>query len=154
MKWWKLIASVLLCEMAGVVGSITTYPNIVGWYSALNKPFFTPPNWAFGPVWVTLYLLMGVAFFMVWNKGLNKKTMPALQIFGIQLGLNVLWSIVFFGFQAIAAGLVVIILLWFTIAWTIARFLKVSKPAAWFLVPYIAWVTIAAALNAGVFILN
>jgi tryptophan-rich sensory protein len=97
---------------------------------------------------------MGVAFFMVWNKGLNKKTMPALQIFGIQLGLNVLWSIVFFGFQAIAAGLVVIILLWFTIAWTIARFLKVSKPAAWFLVPYIAWVTIAAALNAGVFILN
>jgi tryptophan-rich sensory protein len=154
MNWWKLIASIFLCQMAGAIGSLATFPNIAGWYLALNKPFFTPPNWAFGPVWLTLYLLMGIAFFMVWNKGLNKKTRPALQIFGIQLALNTLWSIVFFGFQSIFAGLVVIVLLWLAILWTMARFWKISRPAGWLLVPYIVWVTIATALNAAVWLLN
>jgi tryptophan-rich sensory protein len=154
MNWWKLIASIFLCQMAGAIGSLATFQNIAGWYLALNKPFFTPPNWAFGPVWLTLYLLMGIAFFMVWNKGLNKKTRPALQIFGIQLALNTLWSIVFFGFQSIFAGLVVIVLLWLAILWTMARFWKISRPAGWLLVPYIVWVTIATALNAAVWLLN
>jgi tryptophan-rich sensory protein len=140
--------------MAGAIGSLATFQNIAGWYLALNKPFFTPPNWVFGPVWITLYLLMGIAFFMVWNKGLNKKTKPALQIFGIQLGLNTLWSIVFFGFQSMLGGLVTIVLLWLAIAWTIAKFWKISRPAGWLLVPYIVWVTIATALNAAVWLLN
>lgn len=154
MNWWKLIASIFLCQMAGAIGSLATFQNIAGWYLALNKPFFTPPNWVFGPVWITLYLLMGIAFFMVWNKGLNKKTKPALQIFGIQLGLNTLWSIVFFGFQSMLGGLVTIVLLWLAIAWTIAKFWKISRPAGWLLVPYIVWVTIATALNAAVWLLN
>ena len=154
MNWWKLIASILLCQLAGAIGSLATVQNITGWYLTLNKPFFTPPNWAFGPVWLTLYLLMGISLFMVWNKGLNKKTRPAIQIFGLQLGLNILWSIVFFGLQSIFAGLVVIVLLWLAILWTKLRFWKISKPAAWLLVPYIVWVTIATALNAGVWLLN
>jgi len=154
MNWWKLIASILLCQLAGSIGSLVTFSSITGWYLTLNKPFFTPPNWAFGPVWLTLYLLMGISLFIVWNKRLNKKTRPAIQIFGLQLGLNILWSIVFFGFQSISAGLVVIVLMWFAILWTMLRFWKISKPAAWLLVPYIVWVTIATALNAGVWLLN
>ena len=155
MNWWKLIASIFLCQLAGAIGSLATFQNIAGWYLTLNKPFFTPPNWVFGPVWLTLFTLMGIALYLVWMQGLKKKKVKqAMQIFGLQLGLNTLWSIVFFGFQSIFAGLVVIVLLWLAILWTMLRFWKISRPAGWLLVPYIVWVTIATALNAAVWLLN
>ena len=155
MNWWKLIASIFLCQMAGAIGSLATFQNITGWYLTLNKPFFTPPNWVFGPVWLTLYTLMGIALYLVWMQGLEKrKVKQALQIFGLQLTLNSLWSIVFFGMHGLAAGLFVIVILWLAILWTITRFWKIDRTAAWLLVPYIVWVTIATALNAGVWLLN
>jgi len=155
MNWWKLIASILLCQLAGIIGSLATFSSITGWYLALNKPFFTPPNWVFGPVWITLYTLMGIALYLVWMQGLKKKKVKqALQIFGLQLILNSLWSIVFFGMHGLAAGLFVIVILWLAILWTIIRFWKIDKRAGWLLVPYILWVTIATALNAGVWLLN
>jgi len=152
MNWWKLIGCVLLCQFAGTIGSVFTFGQIATWYLALNKPFFTPPNWVFGPVWLTLYALMGIALYLVWESKKSKK--QALQVFGLQLALNALWSIIFFGAESIMLGLVVIVLLWLSILWTIAKFWKIDKRAGWLLVPYIVWVTIATALNAGVWLLN
>jgi len=152
MNWLKLIGCVLLCQFAGVIGSVFTFNNIAAWYVSLNKPFFTPPNWVFGPVWLTLYTLMGIALYLVWQSGTSNK--QALQVFGLQLALNTLWSIVFFGAKSIALGLVVIVILWLAILWTIAKFWRIDERAGWLLVPYIVWVTIATALNAGVWLLN
>jgi len=152
MNWLKLIGCVLLCQFAGVIGSVFTFNNIAAWYVSLNKPFFTPPNWVFGPVWLTLYTLMGIALYLVWTAGKSNK--QALQVFGLQLALNTLWSIVFFGAKSIALGLVVIVILWLAILWTIAKFWRIDERAGWLLVPYIVWVTIATALNAGVWLLN
>ena len=88
----KLIVAILVCQLAGAVGSIFTAPSISTWYVSLQKPFFTPPNWVFGPVWITLYFLMGVSAFLVWNGGFESKEVGrALSIFGVQLVLNVLW---------------------------------------------------------------
>lgn len=154
MNWLKLVGCVLLCEFAGVIGSVFTFGQIATWYLALNKPFFTPPNWIFGPVWLALYALMGISLYLVWATGGGKKLKQALQVFGLQLALNSLWSIVFFGAESLLFGLVVIILLWLAILWTIAKFWRIDSRAGWLLVPYIIWVTIATALNAGVWLLN
>ena len=155
MDAFKLIISILICQFAGVVGSIFTYPAISGWYGSLAKPFFTPPNWAFAPVWLTLFALMGISLYLVWAQQSTKVSAnKGLKFFKIQLALNVLWSIVFFGLQSPVLGLVVIVLLWFAILYTILEFWRASRNAAWLLVPYIVWVTIAAALNAGVWLLN
>jgi benzodiazapine receptor len=151
----KLVAFILLCEFAGIVGSFFTTPSIGTWYATLQKPWFTPPNWLFGPVWITLYFLMGVSLYLVWEKGIKKKDVKvALYIFGIQLVLNVFWSILFFGLQSPLYGFVEIVVLWTVIAITIFKFYKVSKKAAILLMPYIAWVTIAATLNYYVLVLN
>ncbi len=152
MNWLKLIASILLCQLAGAIGSLATFSNITGWYLALNKPFFTPPNWVFGPVWIILYTLMGIALYLIWQSKASKR--PALQVFGFQLFLNALWSLVFFGAHEMLGGLIVIVLLWLAILWTMVKFWKMDKRAGWLLVPYIVWVTIATALNAGVWLLN
>ena len=148
----KLIISIVICQLAGAIGAIFTTPKIGTWYAALHKPLFNPPNWIFGPVWITLYTLMGIALYLVWESKKSKK--QALQIFGLQLALNALWSMVFFGAESILFGLVVIILLWLAILWMIVKFWKIDERAGWFLVPYIVWVTIATALNAGVWLLN
>ncbi|MBE0478445.1 tryptophan-rich sensory protein [Candidatus Aerophobetes bacterium] len=151
----KLVASIALCQLAGVIGSIFTVPAIRTWYVTLKKPFFTPPNWVFSPVWITLYCLMGISLFLVWRKGVRTPGVKeALLIFAIQLILNALWSIAFFGFKSPLAGLVVIIILWVTILFTIISFAKVSRAAGLILIPYIVWVTIASALNASIFFLN
>jgi tryptophan-rich sensory protein len=119
------------------------------------KPWFNPPNWLFGPVWTILYALMGIALGLVWDKGIAKKEVQtAIMVFGVQLALNVLWSIVFFGVQSLFYGLVIIILLWVVIAVTIVVFYKVSKKAGLLLIPYICWVTIATLLNLYVWLLN
>ena len=151
----KLLISIIVCECAGLIGSIFTTSAIPTWYASLQKPAFTPPNWLFTPAWTTLFLLMGIAAFIIWRKGLDdRQVRTALIIFAIQLVLNILWSIAFFGMEAPLYGLIVIILLWFAILITILSFWKISSAAAWLLVPYILWVSFATALNTSIWLLN
>ena len=151
----KLIVSLAICQIAGFLGSLLTTPSISTWYTGLKKPFFTPPNWVFAPVWLTLFVLMGIAAFLVWRTGLeNPQPRRALMLFSVQLALNISWSGVFFALRSPLAGLVVIAILWITILMTILSFLKVSRPAGLLLLPYIVWVSAATALNASIVIMN
>ena len=154
----KLIISLLLCLLAGYLGSIFTTPAIAGWYSTITKASFNPPNWIFAPVWTALFLLMGISLYLVWTKGeiksKRKLIKPALWAFGIQLALNVLWSILFFGMKSPFYAFIDILVLWAAIFMTIRAFGKVSKAAAWFLLPYILWVSFAVILNLSIVLLN
>jgi tryptophan-rich sensory protein len=151
----KLIFAVLISEFAGLVGSLFTFPSIVGWYAGLRKPWFTPPNWLFGPVWVTLYFLMGVSLYLVWKKGIDRKgARRAVGMFCVQLALNALWSVLFFGLHSALYGLICIAALWVAILATMVAFYGVSKKAVVLLLPYILWVTVAMALNYYVWLLN
>ena len=149
----KLIISLIIPQLAGVVGSLFTMNSISSWYTTLEKPEFTPPNSVFGPVWITLYFLIGISLYLV-STSKNQKSRTPLIIFGIQMILNAIWSIVFFGLESPIFGLFVIVTLWCTIGLTIGSFWKVSKPAAYLLLPYIIWVSIATYLNYGIWILN
>lgn len=141
--------------MAGIIGSLFTAASIPTWYATLTRPELSPPNWIFAPVWTTLFALMGIAAFLVWNKGLKRRDVRiALGIFSIQLILNTLWSIIFFGMQNPGAAFIEITFLWVAILATIIAFGKISKVAAWLLVPYILWVSFAAYLNYSFWILN
>ena len=151
----KLVISIVACQCAGLIGSIFTMPAISTWYETLAKPSFTPPNWLFAPAWVTLYVLMGVAVFLVWRKGLGIKNVKAALItFLVQLVLNALWSALFFGAKSLVGGAVVIVLLWIAILFTILRFFKISTAAGGLLIPYILWVTFASALNISILALS
>ncbi|MFH1541625.1 MAG: TspO/MBR family protein [bacterium] len=146
---------VLVVFFAGFIGQLFTFPSIATWYAALNKPFFNPPNWIFGPVWTTLYLMMAVAAYLVWQKGWGDKSVrTALFIFLIQLMLNSLWSILFFGLHQPIWAFIEIIFLWSAILLTILRFKKLSQPAAWLLIPYLLWVSFASLLNLFIVMLN
>lgn len=153
--WFKLISAVVISEVAGVIGSVFTISAIPTWYAMLAKPALNPPAWVFGPVWTTLYLLMGIAAFLVWRNGWDGKGVKAaLSLFAIQLILNALWSILFFGLHTPAWALVEIIAMWVVIVATIVAFAKISRPAAWLLVPYILWVSFALYLNWSIWRLN
>ena len=150
-----LIAFILLAQLAGVIGSYFTMQNIPIWYDGLAKPSFTPPGWFIGAVWIALYTLMGVAAYLVAQKGLDsKQTKLALSIFGFQLAINMIWSFAFFGLQSPVLGLVVIVLLWFAIVETIILFAPISKTASWLMLPYILWVSFAAFLNLEILLMN
>lgn len=150
----KLAASVILCQIAGFLGSLFTTPAIPTWYATLKKPFFTPPNWIFSPVWISLFILMGISLFFVWRRTDHPKFKIAFIFFFVQLILNILWSIVFFGLRSPLLGLVDIVLLWIAILFTIFNFLKVSKFAGALLLPYLVWVSFATLLNFSLWILN
>jgi translocator protein len=151
----KAIICILLCLSAGGIGSAFTASAIPEWYATLNKPFFSPPNWLFAPVWTFLYILMGLAAALIWQKDLqNPKVRSALVVFLVQLILNLVWSVLFFGLRSPLYGLVDILFLWAMILVTIAQFSKVSLPAAMLLIPYMLWVTFASGLNLGIFLLN
>ena len=151
----ELIISILACQGAGGIGAIFTTPTITTWYAGLKKPAFTPPNSVFGPVWITLYLLMGIAVFMVWRQGLSEEgARIAFIVFWVQLGLNVLWSVVFFGLKSLLGGVVVIFALWILILASIIEFFRISPAAGGLLIPYIVWVSIAASLNVSLYTLN
>ena len=154
----KLILSIGLCLGAGVLGSIftTQAPPAGGltWYTTLNKPFFSPPNWVFGPVWTVLYILMGVALYLVISDKGKVIREKAIQIFAIQLVLNVAWSVIFFGFQNPVLALVDIAALWIAIFLTIKSFSKINKLAGNLLIPYLLWVSFATILNLSIVILN
>jgi translocator protein len=152
---YKLVISILVPLLVGGTSSFFTIDAIKGWYTTLNKPFFTPPNWLFGPAWTTLYILMGISFYMIWNNvESNKYRNKAYLFFAIQLILNFFWSIIFFYFQNPLAGLIEIILMLFAIIMSIFYFSKISKIAAWLLVPYVCWVSFATALNLAIWHLN
>jgi len=149
-----VLISVLIAEAAGAIGSIFTVFGIKDWYVYLEKPFFSPPNWIFGPVWTALYFLMGVAAYLVWKERKNIEVREALFIYGGQLVLNAFWSVIFFGFRNIGGAFLEIIFLWGFVLATMIYFARVSKIAAWFLLPYILWVSFAAVLNFSLWILN
>lgn len=151
----RLVISIVVCEGAGLIGSIFTASAIPIWYASLVKPYFTPPNWLFAPAWGTLYLLMAISAFIVWRTGLDKRQVRvALGIFVLQLVLNVLWSLAFFGLRSPLFGVIVILALWLAILLTIVRFFPISRAAGALLLPYIGWVTFAAILNISIRLLN
>jgi benzodiazapine receptor len=153
--WLALIAAVLISQLAGIIGSVFTFQSIPTWYAGIQKPDFNPPSWVFGPVWTTLYTLMGIAAYLVWEKGIKKKGVKqALVVFGVQLILNAIWSILFFGMQNPFLAFIEIIFLWISIVATIFLFYKISKTAGYLLVPYILWVSFAAILNFYIWQLN
>lgn len=144
----KLIISIVICQLAGIIGAFFTTDSIPTWYNSLNKPEFNPPNWLFGPVWTILYLLMGISLFIIWKEDLkNKNVKNAFAIFIVQLIVNLLWSIVFFGMHSISGGLIVIIVLLVIIIITIVKFKKISFTASILLIPYLLWVCFATILN-------
>ena len=152
---YKLVISVVGCELAGIVGSAFTIPAIPTWYATLNKPTFSPPNWIFGPVWTLLYFLMGLSFYLIWRKGWNNKEVKvAGKYFLAQLGLNFIWSPIFFGLKSPALALLVIIAMWALIVMTIKKFHPLSKLASYLLIPYLLWVSFASVLNTAIVILN
>lgn len=151
----KCIASIAVCEFIGIISVPFTIASIPTWYATLNKPPFSPPNWIFGPVWTTLYLMMGVSLYLVWMKGLkNKKGKVALLFFAVQLLFNFLWSLLFFGAHSPLLALIDIFLLLYTIVIVMVKFNKISKPASYLLLPYLLWVSFATLLNFSIVILN
>jgi translocator protein len=146
--YFKLIICLAVPQLAGFIGTLFTRSEIRTWYRVLDQSALTPPNWTFGVVWTILYILMGISAFLIWNKGLHKKHVKfALGIFILQLVMNTLWSILFFGLHNPAAALVDIISLWLAIIATMLASSPVSKKATWLLVPYLLWVSFATYLN-------
>ena len=151
----KLAVAIVVTQLAGIIGSLFTFSAIPTWYATLTKPALNPPSWVFGPVWTTLYVLMGVSAFLIWQKGWQRKDVKvALSVYGIQLILNALWSIVFFGMQSPGLALVNIALLFISIVLTMILFYKLSRPAMYLLIPYILWVSFASYLNYAIYALN
>jgi benzodiazapine receptor len=157
----KLVIAIVVSQLAGIIGSVFTVSSIPTWYAMLQKPSFSPPNWIFGPVWTTLYFLMGVAAFLVWSSyskatdgQTQKRIKVALWVFIGQLILNALWSVIFFGLKNPGWAFVEIILLWLAIVGTIIVFSKISRLAVFLLLPYILWVSFAGYLNYSIWMFN
>ena len=152
----KLLLSVAVPFFIGLFGSFfTTADTLNNWYAGLRKPPFNPPDWIFGPVWTMLYIMMGVAAFLVWRKGLEDKVVRiALACYIVQLTLNAIWTPLFFGLQSPLLGLIDIVLLINAIIVTIFAFFQISRPAAILLIPYLAWICFATVLNASLYFLN
>jgi len=149
----KLIICLIVPMLVGGISGVATVAGIKDWYVHLNKPFFNPPNYLFGPVWSILYLLMGVSLFMILqSKSITKK--KAISIFFVQLFLNFWWSFLFFKFQLLGISLIEIVLMWLSILWMIIEFKKINKTAAYLQIPYLAWVTFASLLNLAIWYLN
>jgi tryptophan-rich sensory protein len=152
----KLIIALILPQLAGILGSLFTTPAIDGWYQTLNKPVFTPPNWLFAPAWITLFILMGISLYFVYITEPKKQDHKDIFItfFYIQLLLNFLWNVLFFGLQNPLLGLIEIVLLIFTVGVTILYGFKIKKVSGYLLLPYLLWLLFATALNVGILVLN
>jgi len=153
--FWKLIIAILVCEVTGILSSFISIGDMHPWFETIKKPSWNPPGYLFGPVWTFLYLLMGISFWLIWNiKTDTSGKRLAMLFFGIQLFLNFWWSLIFFKYHSPQWALVEILLMLLFIFATFFQFYKISKPAAWLLAPYIAWVSFASYLNYTIWILN
>lgn len=177
-KFFKLIVAIVVSGLAGAIGAIFTTPAISGWYVNLVKPELSPANWVFAPVWTTLYALLGISLYLVWENNWQIKNhiferkqktwnylsesfwtgawqkQNVIAIFSVQLFLNVLWSFIFFGLKSPGLAFFEILALWFAIIYTIVNFYRISKASAYLLSPYILWVSFAAYLNYAIWVLN
>lgn len=150
-----LIASILVAQTAGIIGSFFTLEAVETWYTTLARPLLSPPNWIFGPVWTTLYTLMGIAAWRIYERrASNPHAVRLLWVYAAHLGVNTLWSIAFFGWQNPPLALGIIAVLWGMIAYLILRFYRIDRIASYLLIPYLAWVTFATYLNASFAVLN
>lgn len=154
-NYWILLLFIVLAQSAGLLGSLFTFSAIPTWYATLDKPFFSPPNYLFGPVWTTLYALMGIAAYLIYRRfQFGKKAKLFWQVYWTQLVLNTLWSILFFGFKEPGLAFVEIGALWYFIVRTIQEAKKLNKIAMYLLYPYLAWVSFASLLNLAIYMLN
>lgn len=151
-QWLVLAGFVLLCLATGSIGGFATQNSIDTWYSTLNKPGWNPPNWVFAPVWTLLYIMMGIAAWMVWKT--RDRIGPAMVLFFAQLGFNLLWSLVFFGLRSPGLALIEVVFLWGSVLLTMLAFFGRRQAAGWLFVPYLAWVSFAAILNLAIWRLN
>src|SRR5262245_33769174 len=149
-----VVVIVIACAAVPAISTAVSAPAVEGWYADVPKPSWTPPEWVFGPVWIALYAMMAVAASLVWLARDREDVCCALTAFGVQLALNLVWSICFFGLKNPLLGFLDVCLLWVTVAVTTAEFFLVSRVAGWLMVPYWAWVTFAAALNAAIVLLG
>lgn len=149
-----LVVFVAICLLAAAIGGAVTVASVRTWYPTLRKPSWNPPARAFGPVWTVLYLLMAFAAWLVWRARDTTDVGPALAIFGLQLVLNVLWSVLFFGLRRPGPAVAEIAVLWLAIAGTILAFWPLDQTAALLLLPYLAWVSFASMLNLSIYRLN
>lgn len=151
----RLFISVFIPLLVGGLSGFFTATGVDAWYRTINKPSWNPPNWIFGPVWTTLYVMMGISLYLIWKAAASTTAKrSAFIFFGVQLLLNFFWSVVFFRLQSPGWALVEIIFLWVAILLTIFSFSRINKAAAWLLVPYISWVSFAAILNYTIWRLN
>ena len=151
----KGIIAIAIPLLVGGASGFFTVTGIESWYQTIQKPSWNPPNWVFGPVWTTLYIMMGIALFLVWKEDTSEELKKiAIALFAVQLILNFFWSFIFFNLQQPGWALVEIIAMWFFILLTIFACAQVNKTAAWLLVPYISWVSFATILNYSIWQLN
>lgn len=157
LNYKRLVISLITPQLAGLFGVLFTSSAIPTWYETLNKPIFSPPNWLFGPVWTTLYLLMGISVYLIWQqleKDKDRFVERSLCIFWIHLVFNALWSVIFFGLKDVGMAFVFIAIIWAMILWMIIRFWNLDKRSSLLLTPYFLWVSFASVLNFSILILN
>jgi tryptophan-rich sensory protein len=151
----KLFSAVLICLGAGFVGSFFTTPEIATWYQTINKPIWNPPSWLFGPVWTTLFILMGIALFLIWQKAAHSKSAHrAVVFFLVHLLFNIFWSVAFFNLHSPFYAFIAIIVLWLMIFTLMLWFFRLDKKAGALLIPYLFWVSFAGYLNYTIWQLN
>ena len=151
----KLFISILIPVLVGAVAGLFTSSGVNSWYAIANKPWFNPPNWLFAPIWTALYIMMGIAFFLIWRTDSDKSIKQTAMIFFVaQLVLNFFWSLIFFKLQQTGWAFAEMSIMWLMILFTIIWFGKISSTASWLLVPYICWVSFALILNYSIWKLN
>lgn len=151
----KLLIAIAIPVLVGGISGFFTVTGVESWYQTIQKPSWNPPNWVFGPVWTSLYVMMGIALWLVWKEDTSRELkMIAFILFGVQLLLNFLWSFIFFKLEQPGFAFLEILFMWVAILATIFAFAQVNKAAAWLLVPYISWVSFAAMLNFTIWRLN
>lgn len=151
---FKFLVSIVLPVVVGAIGGLFTADAVPDWFNSLNKPWFSPPNWLFGPVWTALYLLMGISLYIIWKQPGSKARNTAILVFMLQLVLNFGWTFLFFYFQQIGYALVEIIVLWISILIMIVLFYRIKPIAAYINIPYLLWVSFASLLTAAYYSLN
>jgi len=151
-QWFVLAGFILLCVTTGMIGGLVTAPSIESWYRTIAKPSWTPPDWLFGPVWTVLFIMMGVAAWLVWKT--RDRLAPAMILFGLQLALNLGWSLLFFGARSPGLALIEVVFLWGAVLLTMLAFFGRQRTAGWLFVPYLAWVSFAAILNFAIWWMN